>query len=455
LTTSWRLQRSLNARLTAGNGAATALAGLLDAGCRQRVMQSNPDVRVRLLPAPVLLDRDVHQRLAADTVRLTGLLVELPRLLYGGAVDRMCADLGLGPLMTAAICTTAAPPPVVFARWDLFETEAGWQLVEVNVGGGMGGGHVGDWNRLMLGAPVLGEFLRAHGLAFDDPLDTCAEVLRQACLEAGLPDPPLVAVVDWTVYYDQCILFLHRTAAALERAGCRTVVCHVGELRRRRGRLCVGDRAVDAVVANYLLTDLCSAPMDLDDVLACQADGSVLSAMTFFGDLIGAKGAMALLWRAVESGVLSPADADLVRRYVPETRLVGPGRLAMLGADGEAADVLVRSRPELVLKPTIGAAGRGVVIGARSDERAWLDAVRAAVAAPGTYVAQRLVRPAALPLPALSDGGEAILRDRALLLSAFVANGRHGGYWVTGGAAGEPAIVNLAHGAEHGAAFHG
>ncbi|TMC08223.1 MAG: circularly permuted type 2 ATP-grasp protein [Chloroflexi bacterium] len=422
MTTSWLLQRSLNARLTAGNGAATALAGLLDAGCRQRVMQSNPDVRVRLLPAPVLLDRDVHQRLAADTVSLTGLLVELPRLLYGGAVDRMCADLGLGPLMTAAIRTTAAPPPVVFARWDLFETEAGWQLVEVNVGGGMGGGHVGDWNRLMLGAPVLGEFLRAHGLAFDDPLDTCAEVLRQACLEAGLPDPPLVAVVDWTVYYDQCILFLHRTAAALERAGCRTVVCHVGELRRRRGRLCVGDRAVDAVVANYLLTDLCSAPMDLDDVLACQADGSVLSAMTFFGDLIGAKGAMALLWRAVESGVLSPADADLVRRYVPETRLVG---------------------------------GRGVVIGARTDERAWLDAVRAAVAAPGTYVAQRLVRPAALPLPALSDGGEAILRDRALLLSAFVANGRHGGYWVTGGAAGEPAIVNLAHGAEHGAAFHG
>ena len=453
--TSWRLQESLNAHLTSESGAARALRDLLDAGCRQRVMQSNPDVRVRLLPAPVLLDGPVHARLAADTVMLTELLVTLPRLLYGGAIDRLCADLGLGPVETAAVCATAGHPPAVFARWDLFATERGWQLVEVNVGGGMGGGHVGDWNRLMLRSPVLGDFLRAHRMDFEDPLDTCARVLRQACRDAGLADPPLVAVIDWTVYYDQCILFLHRTAAALERAGCRTAVCHVGELRRRGGRLLVGARAVDAIVANYLLTDLATAPTDVDDILACQAEGGVLSAMTFFGDLIGAKGAMALLWRAVESGLLSEPEADLVRRYVPETRLVGPGRLAILDAEGESAGVLIRCREELVLKPTFGAAGRGVVLGARCDERTWAHAVEAALAAPGTYVAQRLVRPAPLPLPTLDDRGRVGLRERSLLLSVFVANGCHGGYWVTCGSADGPAIVNLAHGAEHGAAFHG
>jgi circularly permuted ATPgrasp domain protein len=452
---TWELQQSLNDHLLTANGAAERVRELLELAYRERAAQAGPQTTMSILPAPLLLDAADHARLAPDMARFTDLLLDLPARLYGHDLERMCHDLGLGALETATICAVGADTPVVFARCDLYETDRGWRLVEVGVGGGMGLGNVGDLNRLQLADPCIGPFLGRHDMGFRDPLDAFAADLRRACRAAGLPAVPMVGVVDWTRYYDQCITFLERYVAALERHGFRAETCHVRQLVRRDGRLHLGDRMVDALVMNYLLEDLHQDPGDIETILACQVDGTVLSAMTNYGDLVGSKGSLALLWRALEGGRLSPAEAELVRDYVPETRIVEPGPLRMLGRAGDVASVLTALRSKLVLKPVVGSSGAGVFLGPACDEAAWRAAVRSALDAPRTHVAQQLLEPAPVALPALDAEGALELRQRTVMLSVYIVAGAGlAGYVVRCGRPDPTSILSTTTGAEVGAVFH-
>jgi hypothetical protein len=454
-TCTWTRQRSLNDHLLTTRGAADHVRELHALECRERVAQHNPHSTDKLLATPVLLDGVDHERLATDMARFTDLLLALPARLYGADLERMCHDVGLGPLETRTVCAVGSDAPVALARCDLYITDEGWRMVEVGVGGGMGLGNIGDLNRLQLADPLLGPFLRGHGLGFRDPLDAFAADLRRACRAAGLPAAPMVAVVDWTRYYDACISFLGCYVRALERAGFRAEACHVRQLVRRDGRLHLGDTAIDALVVNYLLEDLSQDPDDIEAILASQVGRAVLSMMTNYGDLVGSKGSLALLWRALEGGLLTPVEAELVSTYLPETRIVEPGRLRMLGAEGDVIDVLMALRPRLVLKPSIGSAGAGVSLGPACDVPAWRAAVEAALDAPRSYVVQELLEPAPVALPALDAVGGLQLRERTLMLSVFIVAGAGlAGYVVRCGTPGGASILSVSRGAEVGAVFH-
>ena len=452
---TWTLHQSLNDHLLATNGAAEYVRQLHALEYRERVAQHNPQSTDNLLATPVLLDAADHERLATDMARFTDLLLALPARLYGADLERMCHDVGLGPLETGTILAVGSDTPVALARCDLYATDQGWRMVEVGVGGGMGLGNIGDLNRLQLADPLLGPFLRGHGLGFRDPLDAFAADLRRACRDAGLPTVPTVAVVDWTRYYDVCISFLGCYVRALERAGFRAEACHVRQLVRRDGRLHLGDSAIDALVVNYLLEDLSQDPDDIQAILASQVNRTVLSMMTNYGDLVGSKGSLALLWRALEGGLLTPAEAELVSTYLPETRIVEPGRLRMHGAEGDVTDVLTALQPRLVLKPSIGSAGAGVSLGPACDGAAWRAAVEAALEAPRSYVAQELLEPASLAVPTLDAAGGLQLRERTLMLSVFIVAGAGlAGYVVRCGTPGKASILSTTRGAEVGAVFH-
>jgi len=452
---AWELQQSLNDHLLTARDGAERVADLLALVYRERAVQSSYERTVNVLPTPLLLETADHERLTGDMARFTDLLLDLPRRLYGGDLARMCRDVGLGPLETRSICAVGAGAPVAFARWDLFETERGWRLIEVGVGGGMGLGEVGDLNRLQLADPLVGPFLRQQRLRYRDPLEAFAADVRRACSAAGMPEAAMVAVVDWTRYHGECAAFLDRYAAAMRRVGFRAQPCHVRQLERRDGRLHLGDQAVDALVMNYLLEDLSQDPEDIEPILASQVDRSVLSVMTHYGDLVGSKGSLALLWRAMEEGRLAPAEAELVSGYVPETRIVEPGPLRLLGVEGNAAGVLTALQRRLVLKPVVGSSSAGVFLGPACDDGTWQSAVRSALDAPRTYVAQRLVEPAAVSLPVVDGSGALEVAERTVLLSVFVVAGAgHAGYVVRCGRPGPPSLVATGRGAEVASVFH-
>ena len=105
-TRAWELQQSLNDHLLTTEGAAGQVGELLALAYRERAAQSGPLVTYNILPAPLLLDAADHERLASDMASFTDLLLDLPGRLYGHDLERMCHDIGLGPLETATICAT-------------------------------------------------------------------------------------------------------------------------------------------------------------------------------------------------------------------------------------------------------------------------------------------------------------------------------------------------------------
>lgn len=144
-------------------------------------------------------------------------------------------------------------------------------------------------------------------------------------------------------------------------------------------RLWSGDRPVDGILRMFVCSGM-PGSAGLDAMTAALRSGTVRMFTTSASWLLGNKLVLAWLWEDVDG--LPDADAELVRRHVPRTRLLTSGLLA--GA--------VAGREGLVLKPADEFGGNGVLVGAECDAGRWRadleDAVRR-----GGHLVQDYVRP--------------------------------------------------------------
>lgn len=95
--------------------------------------------------------------------------------------------------------------------------------------------------------------------------------------------------------------------------------------------------------------------------------------------------------------------AAVLAAHVPWTRVVRPREVEWEGASVSLEGLLRSSRERLVLKPVDGFGGFGVVVGPFAADAEWTATVDAALARPGTYVAQAYRSLPRVPAPLLGE----------------------------------------------------
>ncbi|HEY1620228.1 MAG TPA: hypothetical protein VGG25_21575 [Streptosporangiaceae bacterium] len=407
----------------------------------------------RFLTRPAFLEAEEARRVAADSSALLDLLFTLPGRLFGGDLTAMAAAVGLAPVQAEAVVRTAAEHPVRLARADLYHDGEGFRLLEYNVSSALGGWDISILNRCLLRDPGLASFAGEEGLTFPDTVAAFAGVILAECAGLDCPSRPVVALADWPSSYPTFGPSLDSMARSLEPFGLEAYGCHAGQLTTRNGHLYLGGRHVDAVYRFIPLSDLLDgpdAPAVAEPMIAAAERGTAHMITGFSAGLFASKGCLALLSDDGHREIFSPAERDLIDRFIPWTRTLRPGPAQVGGQRVDLVDYVLDSQADLILKPAQLYGGAGVLPGWRVSHRAWAKAVRAGLG--GRVVVQRRVRPATerFPDPAAPGGAS----EQALNWGVIIAGPGYAGTVVRGMPGSDVGVINLSNGAGATGAFH-
>jgi hypothetical protein len=215
-----------------------------------------------------------------------------------------------------------------------------------------------------------------------------------------------------------------------DRHGVRMLHADPSELRMKSDEVYCGDCRVDLVYRDYGVLDLvelATEGWDPEPMRRLFRENRVVSSISAELDC---KSCFEVLTDPVLSErYYSEEERRVFHHHVLWTRVVGERRTVLPG--GESGDLLEFARRErewLVLKPSRGYGGEGVLLGQMVGDSEWTGALDAALADEELWVVQRLAQIPVVEVPTLTpDGG---LRPEAF-------------YYVTGLASGDEGIAVL------------
>jgi len=192
-----------------------------------------------------------------------------------------------------------------------------------------------------------------------------------------------------------------------DRHGLTMLHADPSELRMRAGEVRCGDERVDLVYRDYGVLDLAELERDGVDVTPMRTlfrENRVISS-------IGAELDHKSCWEILTDPALaerhfSEEERRCFQRHVLWTRVVSDRRTLL--ATGETGDLLEyarRDRETLVLKPSRGYGGDGVLIGHTVEAEEWERALDAALADEELWVVQALAQIPVLEVPTLGPDG--------------------------------------------------
>jgi glutathionylspermidine synthase len=358
----------------------------------------------RFRMTPVLLDRATQAALYAAAEGMAVVHAAGARLcLREPALVSRYFDL---PPSYARMWRASAPAWHGIARADVFLTEAGPRVCELNSDTPSGEPEAVTLNRLVDGAGAG---------AFDDPNRGLGDAVFEM-VEALAPRGPLTIGIVYPTEITEDLSVIELYARWFEARGARVVLGSPFNLvpDGRGGVAMFG--APCSVIWRHYKTDWWgerrtvwrsedayadAAPLAerLEWLAAAVARGRCAVVNPFGAVLTQNKRMMALLWE--EQARLPAWARRLVRRYVPYTvrfETLAPGRLRA-------------ERDEWVLKSDYGCEGEEVVVGSETSAAAWTRAIEDAI--PRRFVAQRRFVPLRSAAGEVANYGVYVVGGRA------------------------------------------
>jgi hypothetical protein len=405
-------------------------------------------------PRPVFLTADEVQQVYRDLELLRGALFRLPELLFGGDLAAFAEANGMDKVQIRAIERASTGVPDArsgMARADLYSDGSGFRLMEFNLGSTVGYDS-GDLCRGMLEDPGFARFAEEEGLRH---VDTLTEQVRTFRSEMDLaPDArPVIAFAEWPSHLAGMERYMTALAERWQEYGLDAYPCHVGQLRRRDGRLWLDDRPVDVVYRQFMMDTLLEdgAEALMEPLLGALEAGEVRMFTSLESELYGSKASLAMLSDRAHRGLFSAEELGAIDRLLPWTSPVTSGDVLLEdGTEGSLLEYALAHQDQLILKPTLLHGGIGVVPGwSDVSPEVWrgllLDALD------GPYVLQRRIH----PVPELFPGPDGALRPWVVNWGVVLMASGYGGLITRCAPAdGDIEVLNIDRGARIGSGFH-
>ena len=402
---------------------------------------------------PTFLAAEKLAEIRRATVELTRLVKSIPERFFGNDPRRIAAYYGLPN--TALIAILLEPPDgldAVLVRTDSIDTAEGFKCLEVNAGL-IGGWQHRFFEQRVRSHPVIARFLAEEGVRpyHRDPLAT----MLQFVIAHNLGKPATAAGV-----LNVAIAMSERAAASVEAQLSRTyrdvlhesgsglsgevVICSYADLSPRQNQIWYLDRRpIQALV------HMNSEAPPPQAVFRSFKAGRLTLYNGPINQLLNDKRLLALLSEHADSAAFTVEERDVLLRYLPWTRAVGPDAATYRGVTAALPELLASHREALVLKPYRGFQGRGVTFGYRTPADSWAKLV-AEVVAKGGWLAQERVE----SRPYLYQCGEQGYEIHDVVWGTFCFGDSYGGGFLRMIPRGTgDGVINSARGATEGVLF--
>lgn len=340
-----------------------------------------------LLTRPAVLDAEQTRRLDHDLPLLLRTLQSLPDRLFDGDQEEFARALGWTQPSAVPALRLLSGPTVPLGRADLVRGADGFRLVEFNTSSSLGSMEFGELCRAVLADPSFRDVAETQGLFHLDPMALMADTLLE---RAGLDraQQPTAALVDWvsSPFDVNASLFTELMA----EQGFRIVSCTVADLECRADGLYAHGVLVDVVYRTFLFKTVAEDPQAaelLDPLSRAAREGLATVFSPLNADLFGSKACLAMLSDSRNRDRFTAEEREVLDRMLPWTRWMRGADTLPAEDGGSLADYVRQEREDLVLKPSIGHAGRGVVAGWLTEPAKWAELVR--TACKGDFIVQR------------------------------------------------------------------
>ncbi|HEX8457107.1 MAG TPA: hypothetical protein VF656_07420 [Pyrinomonadaceae bacterium] len=312
------------------------------------------------------------------------------------------------------------------ARLDSFLTPDAYSFVELNGESPAGIAYVDAAYKIFSELPVMKRFAERYEVRPLYGRHFMLEVLLRAYAEYLGREPerkPLIAIVDLKDLPTQKEFELFQEY--FESEGYRSIVCSPQELEFTNGRLRAGADEIDIVYKRLLVNEYIPIMAEYPALLDAYRAGAICMVNSFRSKLIHKKALFAVLTNERYAHLFTPEERAAIRAHVPWTRKV---RAEQTDHYGEQIDLLAfaaDARDRLVLKPNDDYGGHGIYIGWNTDEIAWHEALRHALAN-GDYLLQERVSTAREQFPALQPDGTFEFAEQLVDLDPLLFFGKVG-----------------------------
>jgi hypothetical protein len=403
---------------------------------------------------PIFLGPAKRAEIERATLGVVRLVKSLPERLFAKDPQKLDARYELGGELAAAFLFE--PPDGIsgaIGRCDFVDTTAGFKCIELNMSV-PGGWQIRYWRDKYLSSPPMAPFLAERGLTatmrdpWEELFSHIVEEARRSPVTAGgtLNLALVIAAVD-TLRDQRATEALNESfQRVLARdggglTGHLSLASYPNDFEVKRGmELYLGGKRIHTVLEySHLPTP--------QEVYLCFKAETILLFNGPVSRLLGDKRNLALLSEHAESDLFDREERALIAASIPWTRVARPGKTTWRGEERPLDELLVEHQEEMVLKLAAGTQGIGVVVGSRVSPQVWSAAIRTALDAGGTWLAQE----AAVSRPYLCQIGEVGACEHDVVWGTFAFGTRYGGGFLRMVPRGTgDGIINAARGATEG-----
>jgi hypothetical protein len=312
------------------------------------------------------------------------------------------------------------------ARLDSFLTDDAYSFVELNGESPAGIAYADAAYEIFSALPVMRRFAERYALRTLPARRHLLDVLLRAYREflGREPErPPHVAVVDLKGLPTQKEFELFREY--FESQGYPSIVTSPDELEFTGGRLRAGDFEIDIVYKRLLVNEYLPIMNEQPALLKAYRARAACLVNSFRSKTIHKKALFAVLTNERYARLFTQEEREAIDAHVPWTRKVRAEHTERRGGRIDLLEYTLSSRDRLVLKPNDDYGGHGIYIGWNTDEIAWEEAVRHALAN-GDYLVQERVKTARETFPALGPDGSINFAEQLVDLDPLLFYGRVG-----------------------------
>ena len=312
------------------------------------------------------------------------------------------------------------------ARLDSFLTDNAYSFVELNGESPAGIAYADAAYEVFSALPVMRQFSDEYNVRALYGRGQMLDVLLRAHGEflGRKPDrPPHIAIVDLKDVPTTQEFELFREY--FESRGHSSIICSPDALQYTGGRLRCDDFEIDIVYKRLLVNEFIPIIEESPALLDAYRAGAFCLVNSFRSKLVHKKAIFSVLTDIRHARLFSKAEHDAIRRHVPWTRRVCGAKSDYFGEEIDLLEFIMAKRDRLVLKPNDDYGGHGIYIGWNTDEIAWNEAMRGALAN-GDYLVQERVPTAREVFPALLEDGSVEFAEQLVDLDPLLFFGKVG-----------------------------
>lgn len=361
-----------------------------DAVFPQRYLECFGD---RVMSRPFFVPEAEIRDAADDLTDLFRVLLSLPERLFHGDLTAYCATVGFDRQQLGLMRRLGEKPPELYGRSDLYHDGDGFKLLEFNVGSQLGGIDQSQVMPALLRVPAFAEFAAEHRLGYVHTGEQIARSLHAAAEQVDAAGEPVVALLEADGALRSLMPLMLSFQEMLRGCGIDLRLGEVSQVVNRGGKLYLDGSPVDVVLRYFSAKQVVSGRAGaeaVEPILRAHEAGGTVLLTTLESLLYASKGCLAILSDPYWRQAFSRHEQDLFDRVLPWTRLLIDAETEVRGDTVKLLDYCRSRREQLILKPCDDHGGRGITVGWMVDERAWADALDAAVSE--KYIVQERVR---------------------------------------------------------------